>query len=217
MDINVVDEKGETPLHQAIKFGREIIADLLLKHRSDVNTAEKDGVTPLLSAAYSGRPEMIKRLLDAGAEDALDKRGNSALHYAAIRCKAAALQLLASRAFSYHANAFNVTPLHMAAICDDVNSLNALSSYALDPNARDFNGNTPLHYATSFSNGRLDVASALVNMGADINALNNDGKAPWNIQGPRYFPKFEMECVLMSGPEYLQLRNSLLTPINFYQ
>ncbi len=59
------------PLHEAICFNKPKIIDLLLEHKADVNLAEpRSKITPLWLAAkqnLKGSPELVKRLLDLGA------------------------------------------------------------------------------------------------------------------------------------------------------
>lgn len=48
-----------------------------------------------------------------------------------------------------------------------------------DVNARDEDGNTPLHYASAFNDSDItEVVMALVKAGADVNALDNKGDTP---------------------------------------
>ena len=57
------------PLHEAIGFDQPEIIDLLLANKADVNLLEPRGkLTPLWLAAWKGKPDLIKRLLDLGAD-----------------------------------------------------------------------------------------------------------------------------------------------------
>ncbi len=57
------------PLHEAIGFDQPEIIDLLLAHKADVNLLEPRGkITALWLAAWKGKPDLIKRLLDLGAD-----------------------------------------------------------------------------------------------------------------------------------------------------
>jgi len=58
--------------------------NLLLQAGADINTQDKDGWTPLmLTAQHATEPQVMKRLLDAGADPTItNKLGHNALHYA---------------------------------------------------------------------------------------------------------------------------------------
>jgi uncharacterized protein len=58
------------PLHSAVAAGsREIVAALLLAG-ADVNARQEGGHTPLMGAEASGDEEMVRLLMDHGAEEA---------------------------------------------------------------------------------------------------------------------------------------------------
>ena len=65
LDINVRDSEGYTML---MVCGDAEGADWLIQRGADVNSAAKDGTTPLISAASRGRVEIVKQLLAAGAD-----------------------------------------------------------------------------------------------------------------------------------------------------
>ena len=60
--------EGETPVHQAAKYGELEALRFLLAHGGDVQAKSKQGVTPLHLAAAFGELETVKVLLDSGAE-----------------------------------------------------------------------------------------------------------------------------------------------------
>jgi len=65
---------GFTALHLAIFGGSEEAVRLLLEHGADVNalaTSDIARVRPLGTAAFAGRPDLEKLLLDAGADPSL--------------------------------------------------------------------------------------------------------------------------------------------------
>jgi len=95
-DVNSKDEKGMTCLHYAALHGNLKLANQLLFHEADLDCENLEGQTPLILAAqrlfsshfcdyfYRGFLEIIQSLLLAGAElNQADRRGNTALHYAA--------------------------------------------------------------------------------------------------------------------------------------
>ncbi len=59
--------KGQRPLHLAIGLSRTWAVDDLLAAGADTDEVNERGLTPLLVACQRGDPEMIERLLSAGA------------------------------------------------------------------------------------------------------------------------------------------------------
>lgn len=70
VDVNIQDEKGDTPLLYAIAEGHEDTVKLLLKQDMiGVNIGNKEGETPLTSAVAYGRTEIVELLLGTGKID----------------------------------------------------------------------------------------------------------------------------------------------------
>ena len=70
------------------------MVELLLAHGANVNHVGKDGWTPLLAAARTGKEQTIRALLQAGADKgATLPTGNGAKDIALINKKAAAAAL----------------------------------------------------------------------------------------------------------------------------
>jgi uncharacterized protein YegJ (DUF2314 family) len=61
-------DEGETPVHQAAKYGQLETLRFLLEQGGDVNARSKQGVTALHFAAGFGELETVKLLLEKGAE-----------------------------------------------------------------------------------------------------------------------------------------------------
>ena len=56
---------------------------------ADINAADNKGCTALMRAAYSGYPELVKFLLENGADKSkTDYDGNMAIHYVRKECLA---------------------------------------------------------------------------------------------------------------------------------
>lgn len=76
------DEFGRTPLHYAARDG-DLAATERMLATEDVNAADNDGWTPLHFAAQAAAPEVVARLLDAGADiDAVTTKGHPAIYWA---------------------------------------------------------------------------------------------------------------------------------------
>ena len=83
--VNVRDNSGWLPLHEAANFGHSGVVTLLLRHGARVNDSggrHCGGVTPLHDAAGNGHVAVARQLLEAGADPAaLGDDGKTPLHY----------------------------------------------------------------------------------------------------------------------------------------
>ena len=86
-NLNDTDVEGLTALHLACASANETasqVVALLIGKKAQVNTADTEGVTPLMRAADNADAALIKLLLSSGADkNAVDRQGRSA----AMWCK----------------------------------------------------------------------------------------------------------------------------------
>ncbi len=120
-DVTVVDVSGQTPLHCAAQSGRLKAARVLISHAADVNAVTTPWKnTPLLLAArMADNPELIRLLIEAGANvNAVDSRGENALHmiahFGARHTAETARMLIAAGASALVRNEDGRTPLEAA-------------------------------------------------------------------------------------------------------
>jgi hypothetical protein len=90
LDVNTADDAGVPPINYALRAcgaSATELADLLIAAGADVNGRGTDGFAtlPLMDAATLGRPDLVERLLRAGADvGASHRNGWTALHSAAM-------------------------------------------------------------------------------------------------------------------------------------
>jgi uncharacterized protein len=67
VDVNGIDEHGNTPLIEAARFGHDEVVTALLIAKADVKTKNDEGKTALMLAAEGGHDEVVRMLTQAGA------------------------------------------------------------------------------------------------------------------------------------------------------
>jgi ankyrin repeat protein len=68
VDVNAIDENGDTPLIEAARFGHDEVATALLTAKAQVNTKNNEGKTALMLASEGGHDQTVRALTQAGAE-----------------------------------------------------------------------------------------------------------------------------------------------------
>ena len=67
VDVNGIDEHGNTPLIEAARFGHDDVVAALLIAKADVKTKNDESRTALMLAAEGGHDEVVRLLTQAGA------------------------------------------------------------------------------------------------------------------------------------------------------
>ncbi|CAN0319340.1 unnamed protein product, partial [Ectocarpus fasciculatus] len=130
----------------------------LLDLGADVKSVDKLGFTPLHWAACSGIPEVVDALIDFGAD-----------------VEAQSLSVTQNELHSFK----GLTPLHLAAFYKKSCTLLALLQRGGNANARDDDGQRPLHLVCKCPDARsVALADLLLRWGADETATDNDGNTP---------------------------------------
>ena len=81
------DNPRDHVLWRAIRHGDLALLESQLREGAPVNVHASDGTTPLMLAALHGSPEMVKALLDRGADpNAVDKRRRRRIAVRRQRC-----------------------------------------------------------------------------------------------------------------------------------
>lgn len=162
----------EQQLSEAVSNNKPSHLKQLIAQGVDVNTPDHNHYTPLALAAWSGQPDILQALLQAGAAAGIDQRdreeGVTPLHAAVIVCRE-----------------------YEAASPDNVFHLIAAGA---DPNIPDRDGWTPLHSCAFYHLPQL--IPALLAAGADPTLRDNLAHTPADIAAERGFADI---VTLLSG------------------
>ncbi len=179
-DLNARDARGFTPLHAALKnptgrFSRRAVnmTTFLLSKGADPNIATPSGDAPLHLAARAGDAELVTALLDKGAKiNARGVGGETALLILTNKSTNSALYktLLDRKADVNARSAGAVGEVYAAGFGGGYQT----SSIRYFPGAGTGQG-TPLHRAVLAR--RADLVSLLLERGANIEALDAEGKS----------------------------------------
>jgi ankyrin repeat protein len=153
---NMASDTGETALNMVSEGEYDSqeqgvsTARLLLERGVDVNARRKDSWTSLHWAAFKGRVEVARVLLDHGANATLETaNGETALH------------IVSRGEYDSEEHGIGIARL--------------LLGRGLDVNAREKNGRTSLHYAAF--KGRVEVAQFLLDHGANATLETDEGES----------------------------------------
>ena len=187
VDPNAVDNSGMSLLHCAVLKKQEGIITYLLKVRACTprTQIEKSGASPLYDAARMGTYDMVKSLVNYGADpNVATKAGLTPLHQAAARGNLDMVKDLVQAGAEVNAVAENGrTPIFYAAERGKASTVNFLLEKKAEVNLADKNGITPLHCA-AFS-GNVALVKFLVSKKANFAATANDGTTVL-IAGAKY-------------------------------
>jgi ankyrin repeat protein len=197
-DANAEGNNGAKPLHN-VSYGKYRsqedgvrVTQLLLDRGADVNARRNDHWTPLHCASYFGIVEILRVLLDHGADPEANAEGyigEKPLHkvsYGKYRSQEDGLfvvQLLLEGGADVNTRRHDgSTPLHVASHFGKVEIVQILIDHGAEVNAMDGIGKTPLH---NISQGKYEsqedgvhVAQVLLDHGADSNAKTRSGETP---------------------------------------
>lgn len=84
-NVNIGNNRGQTPLQQAVALGWREGVEFLVANGAATDTSDDAGETPLISAVHRRDTQMMRVLLQAGADaDRSDNSGRSARDYAML-------------------------------------------------------------------------------------------------------------------------------------
>jgi ankyrin repeat protein len=166
------DSRDRTPLHIAALHGHVECAKLLIQKGGDVRASDEDGRTPLIAAAQYGQAAFVEYLLGSGDVD----------RTAQDRQGNTALHWACYRKHNHIA-------LLLLENGDDGALINAANN----------DGKTALHLSSR--NGLVDVTKELLQKGASVSAVDNEGLTPALCCAPNINVAQCLALILQNLPE----------------
>jgi uncharacterized protein len=195
-NVKAANRFGATPLSLACTNGSAAMIGGLLKAGEDANAVMSEaGDTALMLAARTGKPDAVAMLLEHGADvNKTNAQGQTALMWAAAEKNAAAIQVLIEHKADLNAKTHAAAPprpldtifsapfpvggmtaLLFAARQNDLKSAAILIAAGADVKETAQDGTSPILVAVL--NGHYELASFLLEKGADPNAADSKGRA----------------------------------------
>jgi ankyrin repeat protein len=186
-------------IHELAQKGDlEGVKALIEKNPELVNARDKDGRSPLHWASRGVHLEIVKFLVDQGANvNAADSNQVVPLHSLAVRNAAAAIEILVAKGANVDAKDYGGnTALHYAALYDAVDAVALLIEKGADIENRENYGRTPLILGARERGGPRTI-KVLLDSGADVNARDKFQDTALNLASWR--GKKEVVDILLDG------------------
>ncbi|XP_070565862.1 uncharacterized protein [Ptychodera flava] len=183
-DIKLFNEAGQSALHLAAEDNRVSSLTSLLAGSLDVNMKDQSGNTPLHLAAANDNIRIIRLLIDAGADLTIkNKSGHTATSVALVNQSFETLQLLKNiesepeeiHVIKGEETSFSETKSEQ----NFIRLVKSLLQSGGDINAKDRDGNIPLHIATQ--NNWKDAVTYLLDKEADIESFDKNAMTPFHV------------------------------------
>lgn len=183
-DVNESSNKGKSALMFAASENKVDVAQWLIEQGADVNAADNFGTTALIVAATAGHHAVVKLLLDNGANAKVrDESGGAPLVNAVYFGHVETVKLLLDNLKQGQTLALDKRDgeelLMLGSGLGHVDIVSLMVKAGIDVNGRGLKQRTPLMAAAAFD--RLDVAKALLALGADPAARDEDGQTALTV------------------------------------
>lgn len=167
---------------ETTKSGETAFVQLSIEDDADVNRRDKTGQTPLHHACYSGQFEIVKHLVENGANVNIEvpERLLTPLHAATMNGDIKIVKYLVDNGANINAkDNEGGTPLIAACWIGKRDVVYYLAGKGAEIKVKTKYGASPLHY--SVQSGSIELVTYFVDNGLDINDSGMNGATPLHI------------------------------------
>ncbi|GMU53311.1 MAG: hypothetical protein AMXMBFR33_24570 [Candidatus Xenobia bacterium] len=200
-----------------LRGDRSELRELTARHPDLVRWKDVSGWGGLQWAAYAGHDDLVRALLETGA-DWRSGQGKTmtAMDVAVFwNFERVIKELIEAGADWNNPGLDGQAPLHWAARRNRELLIDKLVGLGADVDRRDDKGRTPLHWAAL--GGHLNTVVALIAKGAHTSVADNSGQTPLHMAAAKGYVAL-VECLLINGsdPNMVE-KNQSLTPLKLAQ
>ena len=176
-DIDSLDDKGSSPLHNAIVSKQTDKVLCLLKFGASVNLENRHGETALHLAVFQSNLEVTKKLLDMGIDVNIKSKVTKVtpLHLAVnqiVEKNNEIVKLLLENGADLNAGDYlGVTPFHTACLKGDSSIILQCLKFGVNLYSKCDLGNNALYYASQNRNNKIDAIKILLQYEFDVNSI----------------------------------------------
>ena len=189
-NVDIYDKSEHTALFWSAAYGYKEMTKLLLSYgaKPDKSGSEhlQDIVPPISIAIQNNHPEVVRLLIDAGADLNITSRKLRGATPVIVSIYTGRIDimkmLIAAGADVTLPDSTDVAPLHWAAWMGITNAIQPLIDAGADVDAEDDVGETPLYKAAL--QGHNTIVRTLIDAGANVD-LDNNGRSPIYIASVR--------------------------------
>ncbi|OBT53419.1 hypothetical protein VE04_07004 [Pseudogymnoascus sp. 24MN13] len=181
-DLN--ETRSMSPLYYVSLLGiYDAVVYLTKELKLDLNDVGVRHRTPLYAASWKGNIDVVKVLLELGADVTVaDSNGETPLYVASHNGHVDVVKVLLEHGADVTvANISGWTPLNAASSYGHVDVVRVLLEYGADVTVANSNGLTPLYSASV--DGYVDVVKVLLEYGADVTVAMDNG---WTLTNQEY-------------------------------
>jgi len=190
VDVNQPDKEGNTAFIAAAGSNRDLATlELLSKNVKNINQVNAKGVSALAMAVRGNSAEIVKFLLDKGADiNAADKDGNNLAYYLfqaysprGMEDFNAKLNVLKDKGYNLGAVQPNGNSLyHLAVAKNDLALVKLVADFNVDVNLKNKEGYTALHKAAMTAKD-AELMKYLISVGAKKDVATDFKETPYDL------------------------------------
>ena len=198
--INIQDTNGDNLLHICSYHGNYKIINKLIYYGAKKQIQNKENQIPV-DIAKDNKVRKVLTNLNEAAKASDEKNIQELVNF--------------GQDLNEKLSIFSLAPIHKIIESTEKNKHEVLKKMLLlgsDPNIKDSNGWTALHYAAQ--NGDLESVKILIDKKANINSFSNNGRTPLHLASKmnrKYIVKYLIEKILekykINSPKYLNAKD----------